>query len=793
MLPVLSPRRSVMDAVPWDLLVAEGVLRNTDGALTAAFRYRGPDPASATAAALHELMRVLSEAIAPLGTGWLLHFDSLRLPAPAYPATAPEAESFAVTFDEERRRQFADGSHFVTEQFLTLTQLPERSAREGLSGALAKLRRPASPLAVDERVLERFSREIEQLRSTLATHLRIHRLSSQELVQHLYRCLTCRQHPVNLPSYPVSLESILGAGELYGGLDLRFAETHIAVIAIPNFPEELYPSALSFLDRHGAAHRVNVRLIALDPFDAEKQVRKIRGAWISSGVRLMDIFVKPEERSKDRLVDAMVEDADEASFEVRRHHGSAGFVTTNVILWDLDRRALKERVQEYVADLRNHGFAAWEETWGAPAAFLGSLPAVGRYNRRRPLVTTRAVAHLAPTASLWYGLQEHPHPELRGESAQAVVSTRGSDPFYFTPAFHDVLHATIFGSTGAGKSTLVAFLIATLFARYDKAQVWSIDKGYSQLLLAHALGGVHYALDLERPLEHEGGSGARFAPLAHLDTPTDRTRALEWLVETVRLQGVEPTSRDKKLLQETLEELALTPRRNLTLFAARVPAEHLRTALRPYTENGPYGALFDAFESTLREGRYHVIEMEHLLQHREEVVAPLVLNLFSEIERSLSTGKITYLFIEEAFNFLSRTLFAERFQRWLFDLRKKNGGVVLVTQSPHSVLESPIAAAVQDSCKTRFFCPDASASEKAEGYGAFGLSSREVQLLSEAVPRRDYYVASPSGSRLFDLRLSERALSVLGVSGEKALEVWERFVQPYPEEWLARYWGEVGL
>jgi hypothetical protein len=109
------------------------------------------------------------------------------------------------------------------------------------------------------------------------------------------------------------------------------------------------------------------------------------------------------------------------------------------------------------------------------------------------------------------------------------------------------------------------------------------------------------------------------------------------------------------------------------------------------------------------------------------------------------------------------------------------------------VLESPIAAAVQDSCKTRFFCPDASAQEKTQDYAAFGLSSREIQLLTEAVPRRDYYVKSPAGSRLFDLRLSPAALSVLGVSGEKALEVWEEWIAGRGARWLEGYLADLGL
>ncbi len=60
--------RSVFDVLPWDLLMEEGILRNTDGDLSATFRYRGPDPGAVAAGEMQDLMRLLSEAVTPLGT-----------------------------------------------------------------------------------------------------------------------------------------------------------------------------------------------------------------------------------------------------------------------------------------------------------------------------------------------------------------------------------------------------------------------------------------------------------------------------------------------------------------------------------------------------------------------------------------------------------------------------------------------------------------------------------------------------------------------------------------------------
>src|SRR5690606_33828099 len=51
--------RALMDLLPWELFVGEGLLLNADGALTATVRLRGPDPASSTRDELLGVSRTL--------------------------------------------------------------------------------------------------------------------------------------------------------------------------------------------------------------------------------------------------------------------------------------------------------------------------------------------------------------------------------------------------------------------------------------------------------------------------------------------------------------------------------------------------------------------------------------------------------------------------------------------------------------------------------------------------------------------------------------------------------------
>ena len=65
------------DLLLFDSLVDDGVMLLQDGALMAAWRYRGPDMASAT----HGEMAALSarlNGLLKLGSGWMVQCDAIR-------------------------------------------------------------------------------------------------------------------------------------------------------------------------------------------------------------------------------------------------------------------------------------------------------------------------------------------------------------------------------------------------------------------------------------------------------------------------------------------------------------------------------------------------------------------------------------------------------------------------------------------------------------------------------------------------------------------------------------------
>jgi type IV secretory pathway VirB4 component len=125
-----------------------------------------------------------------------------------------------------------------------------------------------------------------------------------------------------------------------------------------------------------------------------------------------------------------------------------------------------------------------------------------------------------------------------------------------------------------------------------------------------------------------------------------------------------PSARDwaeRASLAKALRHLAESETRTLTNFAIKLQDRDLRRALEPYTLGGAYAELFDAERSPIRESRFQVFEMEQILPLKRRVVAPLVIHLFTELERRLD-GRPTLLAVEEVAGYLHDTLFAERFQ-----------------------------------------------------------------------------------------------------------------------------------
>ena len=73
-------------------------------------------------------------------------------------------------------------------------------------------------------------------------------------------------------------------------------------------------------------------------------------------------------------------------------------------------------------------------------------------------------------------------------------------------------------------------------------------------------------------------------------------------------------------------------------------------------------------------------------------------------------------------------------------------------------------------------------------YRKFGLNDRQIEILSQATPKRDYYCQSRRGNRLFELGLSEVALAFTAASSKTDQTAIEEILAAHSHAGFAAAW-----
>ncbi|MCA1510162.1 conjugal transfer protein TrbE [Bradyrhizobium sp. NBAIM01] len=753
------------DFLPWAALVAEGIILNKDGSFQRTAKFRGPDLDSAVPAELVAVAGRLNNALRRLGSGWAVFVEAQRHFAGNYPPnTFPDVASALV--DAERRAQFEEaGAHYESSYFLTFLYLPpeegaaraERFLYEGRDRTVGAGAREILRGFVDQtnrvvHLVEGFMPECTWL-------------DDQGTLTYLHSTISTKRHRVRVPEIPMYMDALLADQPLTGGLEPMLGSANLRVLTIVGFPGATTPGILDDLNRLAFSYRWSTRAIMLDKTDATKLLTKIRRQWFakrkSIGAILKEVMTNEASTLLDTDAHNKAFDADAALQELGSDQIGQAFVTATVTVWDRDPNAVDEKLRLVEKVIQGRDFTCMIETVNAVEAWLSSLPGHVYANVRQPPVSTLNLAHMMPMSAVWAGEARDLH--LKGPPL-LFGKTEGSTPFRFSLHVGDVGHTLVVGPTGAGKSVLLA-LMALQFRRYPDSQVFAFDFGGSIRAAVLAMGGDWH--DLGGALSDESENPIALQPLAWIDDSAERGWATEWIGAILAREKIEITPEVKDHLWSALTSLASAPReeRTLTGLSVLLQLNSLKRALQPYCLGGPSGRLLDAEFERLGEASVQAFETEGLIGTS---AAPAVLAyLFHRIGDRLD-GRPTLLIVDEGWLALDDEDFAGQLREWLKTLRKKNASVIFATQSLSDIDGSAIAPAIIESCPTRLLLPNERAIEPQISaiYRRFGLNDRQIELLSRATPKRDYYCQSRRGNRMFELGLGEVALAFAAASSK---------------------------
>ncbi|WP_051357504.1 ATPase [Fusobacterium nucleatum] len=770
--------------VPWICLIDKGVVLNKNGTLQKTLKYRGYDLDSSTVYELKNINAKLNDVIKRLGQGWSLNVEARRKRCTDYIEAKNEILAIDI-IEKERKLNFLENEHFESEYYLTIVQLIPTDNSKKVGEIFLEYAKKSEIL---DKTLENFNKEFKKILNLFKEiFLEVTELDDEETYTYLHSCVSVKKDKVVVPEIPYAIANYLCDSDLVGGLKPKLRGKEIRCISIQGFPNYTVPGFFDVLNRLNIPYRWITRFLMLSKLEAlskmERKYKNIFSQRLSLFQRVYAELTGEKEENSRKLNEDALNKANEVRTQIALTMGdyvSQGFYTCTLIVDGDSVDEVEERVDIISKTINNMGFITIEESINSVEAFLGSIPGNITNNIRMPILNTITLSHLLPVSSVWGGDSWNKHlnaPPL------IYTKTKGSTPFRFNIHIEDIGHSAIVGPTGYGKSVLLG-LIASSFMKYKDSRVYFFDKDASSRVLTYAVGGEFHDL---------GNDELSFQPLANIEIVEEKEWAYGWILEILEQENVKVSPTQKEKIWKALDNLAKTPieLRTISNFYTSVNDREIKEALIPYKIGGALGKYFDSDKDTLNFSRWQVFEMNQVINNKKGIT-PLLSYIFRRIENSLD-GSPCIIILDECWMFFDSPIFAAKIREWLKVLRKKNSSVIFATQELGDILNSKLFTTVLDACQTKVFLPNpnAFADNYIPIYEKFGLNKTEIEIISKATKKKEYYYKSTKGSRLFELDLKEKTLSLIASSDlakqNKAKELKEiyRDANDFTREWLS--------
>lgn len=788
------------ERLPWAYFAEKGVVFLKFGGFQRTLRFRGGDAESMSEAELVATMRRFHDALRRVRGQMSLHLEARREPAGAYPGAglsdderrAKWPDPISFLFDEERRDAYDLRTHFETNRFATFVwKCSKASTRRMRSWFVTGQKTTRGRRG--SRELHEFLQASDTVKGMLDGVMKeCCWLSDDDTFDFLHKTVSINTHRVKPSFGKARIDYDVADCRVVGGMAPMLGNCHMRVISVKNAPDTI-PAALAALDTLPFEHRYVLRWIGMEHGEGLRRIEAQLNDWKMLGIAMIPMLIsymlKSDRQKESHAANAMAEDATEALYAVRRDDLTIGQANINIVLWDADRTTLEAKVQ-IVTDIMNrqsltvvsYGVASID-TW------LGTLPGHIFADLRRPIRTSVNLAHFSPYSSVWSGETRNAH---LGGDPLLVATTDGSTPFRINLHTQgDLGHTLVFGPSGNGKTTLLNGMCVG-WRRYPRSKVVIFTIKGGGEIVTRLLGGVSYDVG------SVGAGSLGFQPLAHADEPNERIELMDWLLSLLIDQGITIDTDVRKQVTEALDLIAsnTAKKRSLTHLTSYI-AEPLKSAFAHYAlGGGTYGRLLDDDEDRIALSDVLSFDMTELL--KKPGIAPHVLaHLFRYVERRIFTGDPVLLVVDEAWRFLGDALFTAKFEEWLRAARSKNVVVVFATQNMKDALDGTIGKVLGDAenVPNIVLLPNERAmSEKGRrAYEQLGFHERDIQIVANAIPKRQYYFTCPKGRRLFDFNLGPLGKVLCASTSTEDLNEAHAILAKHPHEFRERFLEAKGM
>ena len=789
--------------LPYALAVEDGVLLCKDGGLMKSYWLETADLTLLAEHQQDEITLALARGMCALAEGWSFHADFIRATRqPPAPDTFPDPVSQMID-DSRVARYREERSAFAEDLCLTLRWTPPLNLEGRVKTLLTRAVAKRDTGAAMRHRFDEFRANCDMFEDAVAGAVALEPMLPVSVpgsplidfqLSHVSECLNGERRAI--PVFPGGFyaDCQIATEPMWFGPRPRINGKHIAVLAFDGFPRETQPAMLQTVAGVPLEMRWSSRFVMHTREKSRTLLKKQRQLWEQGSRSFVAQYLNQNPMdARQREGMAMMAELDDAMVEMASNADVVryGEVSTVILLRHAEPAVLQEQVRSLRAQLNESGVVSRVEDINATEAVLGSLPGDVKHNIRRPLLHTLHYLNMLPLATTWAGSAYCPSDLVQNGDGRplARVSGRGRVAFDLNLHVGDLGHTLIFGTTGSGKSVLLAFLAAQ-WRRYPQARVVCFDKGQSMRALTLGVGGFW------RNLAPDEQGFAPFKALTAHDaalTEEDKLWAGEWIAALVQLaEGRKPNTHETRRITEGVNTLAEPGAdRSLSALFSAVQDEAVQGVLGNYANTGRYASIFDTYDDDSDTGYnadFLCYEMEDLLSLPEEVVLPLLSFLFHQIARR-ATGEPTLVLLDEAWALLGHPVFKEAIREWLKTMRKKNVAVVMATQSLSDASRSGMVDVLAESCPTRIYGANSQARQTGmlEHYLQLGLGDADLQIVANLRAKREYYLTAANQARVINLDLGRKELAWLGTSDPASIAELLKLQETQPESWREQW------
>lgn len=469
---------------------------------------------------------------------------------------------------------------------------------------------------------------------------------------------------------------------------------------------------------------------------------------------------------------------------------------------------VKGSLQGLSTDLTEVGIIPTYLDIALEAGFFAQLP--GNYDMRpRPAVVTSE--NFWSFNSLHNFMTGKADKNPWGEAVTMFRSMSGT-PYFFnfhrSPKDENSIgkkydgNTLMFGKTGAGKTTLCAFLFAQLLS-VPNLRLVAFDKDRGLEIFIRAVGGKYLPLETGKP--------TGFNPFQLPDNNENRKFVRQWLHDLLRGDDYGINFNDEREIDKAIEVLYNHDQkdRRLSIFQQGLPnpisddeRPSVRQRLEKWCGNAQYGWVFDNAEDTLDVSQYNIygFDVTNFLDIAE-LRSVIILYLTYRTQQLIDGTPFVYFF-DEFWKLAEDVHFQELFKNKLKTIRKENGICVFASQEPNDALSSPIAKTIVSQCVTQILLENPKADYDDYVHG-LKLSETEYDLVKD-IPDKSYQFLVKQGgsdlgqSSMLKFFLPDFDKEMLVLSGtpdnaEQVNEIIDRIGSDKPEDWLPVFYEEHGF